>query len=408
MFLNGDPSHPRAWHGIPWETVESYNKSNLHLVFKCGSQVHGLPLDDPKKIENYNLGFFWIDQAEEVEEDILLKFQGRLRQHGAPREGLLSFNPAGHNWIWRRFIDTERRDQWKRLYKAVEATTFDNPNLPDDYFEQFEGLPEHWYQRFVMGSHEVFTGQIFTDWDPDTHLVAPFRIPSAWRRWCCIDPGIRHEGAVVWVAEDLDGNFFYYREHLEANQPADWWAGKMLVMEAEHDYGGPDEEIFRRLIGPEARQRSQTDGKSVLDIFFECGVFPEPADRDPLARISKITAALRPTSGHRHPLTGVSPAPRLYVFADCFKLVEYLPQYQWRPQRASYTEEEPPEKVRKKDDHNIDCLGHILLAQDGLPEVEDDTRIRDPEALFLDQHFLAAIDAANERGSAHSILGRSW
>lgn len=412
MLLHGDDGVRDGWHGLPWELVANYNKSDLYIEFKPmgprgrSSKIWGLPLDDPKKIENYNLGLFWIDQAEEIEEDILLKFQGRLRQHHAPREGLLSWNPAGHNWLWRRFINPERTELWRRLYRAIEATTYDNPNLPADYFDQFEGLPQHWFERFVLGSHDVFTGQIFTDWNPEWHVVAPFYIPPGWERWMCIDPGIRHEGAVSWVARDPVGNVFYYREHLEANQPVDWWASKIFEMERKADWGGPDEQILRRLIGPEARQRAQTDGKSVVDVFFEHGIFPEPADRDPMARISKVTEYLRPKPGHRNPFTDVEPSPRLFIFSTCEKLMQYLPEYQWKPQRSQFSEEDSPEKPRKKDDHNVDNLGHLLLAFDGLPPVEDVSSILDPEGRWIEDHFLAALDnAAEDRQPIHSRFG---
>lgn len=395
MFVNGDDS-PGGWHGLPKELRASYNKSDLHIVLKNGSQVWGLPLDDPKKLENYNLGGFWIDQAEEIEEDIFLKFHGRLRQQRAPREGLLTFNPNGHNWLWKRFINPKRSDIWKRNYKAIEATTYDNPNLPDDYLEQFVGLPEAWLQRFVHGSHEVFVGQIFTDWDPEVHVVEPFFIPSQWERWMCIDPGIGHEGCVSWVARDFEGNAYYYREILEKGQPVEWWANKVFAVEAQHDWGGPNERIARRLIGLEANQRSQRDGKTVVSKWHECGVFPEFADRDPSARISSITEHLRPKPGNHNPWTGADPSPRLFVFSECEKLQEYLPQYRWRPQRTNYTEEEPPEKPRKKDDHNIDCLGHILLAFDGLPELEPDSEHRDAEREMVERHFDSAARTAGD------------
>jgi len=405
MFINGDDGQENGWHGVPKELIAYNNKSDLHLVLRNRSQVFGLPLDDPKKIENYNLGGFWIDQAEEVEEDIFLKFHGRLRQRHAPREGLLTFNPAGHNWLWKRLIDPRRSEIFKRQYACVEATTYDNPNLPDDYFEQFEGLPDAWVQRFVYGSHDVFVGQIFTDWDPDIHVVQPFHIPSAWERWMCIDPGIGHEGAVSWMARDFDGNAYYYRELLAKGQPVEWWASQVFELEAELDYGGPNEEIYRRLIGVEANQRSQRDGKTVVSKWNEFGIYPEFADRDPSARISSITEYLRPKSGNSNPWTGADPSPRLYVFSNCEKLQEYLPQYRWKPQRVSYSEEEPPEKPRKKDDHNIDNLGHVLLAFDGLPEMDDDTVAPDAEARALDEHFTAAMAEARARkpGGPNSV-----
>lgn len=411
MFINGDSSQDHGWHGIPEEVIKTYNRSDLYLEFLPdpstgrSSKVWGLPLDDPKKIENYNLGFYWIDQAEEVEEDIFLKFQGRLRQMKSPREGLLTFNPNGHNWLWHRFINPDRKPNWQRLYKAVEATTYDNPNLPDDYFEQFEGLPEHWLQRFVMGSHEVFTGQIFTDWDPELHVMQPFRIPPQWERWFCFDPGIRHEAAATWITRDPLGHAFYYREHLESNRDVSWWVNKILEMERGNDIGGPGERPWRRFIGREAQQRAQTDGKSVIDLFTEHGMLFELADRDPAARINKTTEYLRPSDSVSHPLSGSSPSPKLFVFSTCTSLLEYLPQYQWKPQRTNYAEEDSPEKPRKKDDHNIDNLGHLLLAFDGLPPVEDHTQVSDPEARELEEHFDAALSAAGASGSSHSVLG---
>lgn len=397
MLMNGDGT-PGGWNGIPVECIKQYNKSDLYIKLFNGSQIHGLPLDDPKKIENFNLGLFWIDQAEEVEEDILLKFHGRMRQLNAPREGLLTFNPNGHNWLWKRFIDPDRRNEWRRNYKCVEATTFDNPNLPQDYLDQFEGLPDHWYQRFVLGSHEVFVGQIFTDYNPEVHVISPFHIPSNWERWSCIDPGIRHEGCVSWVARDFEGNSYYYREILEANQPVSWWAATILEAEAEADFGGPDEEIYRSLIGPEANIRNQTDGKTVLSVFNECGLYPECADKSPAARISRITQRLRPTPGHINPFTGEQPAPTTYIFDTCDKMLEYLPQYRWKPQRTNFSEEEAPEKPRKKDDHNIDCYGHILVAFDDEPDPElPATSHEDPERKRLEKHFEEALEEAASR-----------
>lgn len=413
MFMQGDTSKD-GWHGVPKECIKLYNRSDLYLELVNGSVVHGVPLDDPAKLENYNLGLFWVDQAEEIEEDIFLKFHGRLRQQEAPREGLLTFNPNGHNWLWRRFIDSNRSHSFARQYGCVEATPFDNPNLPEDYLEQFENLPKHWYERFVMGSHEVFVGQIFTDYNPDIHVIDPFRIPSDWERWSCFDPGLRHEGALSWVARDYEGNAYYYREVVEAGHDIAWWADRWLEEEMVNDaWGGPDEDIYRRLVGPEARIRAQTDGRSVISLLNDAGVFPEFSDRDPTARISRITEYLRPTVGHVPPFGYVDEAdvaaPRLYIFSTCAKLQEWLPQYRWKPQRTNFTEEDTPEKPRKKDDHNIDCLGHILVAfDDESPMLEGrDRPRRNAEDRLLDEHFEAELAAAGGRIRGKGYRGRS-
>jgi hypothetical protein len=81
MLLNGDNADRGGWGGIPKELIRVNNKADMYLELETGdpespSRVHGLPLDDPKKIENYNLGLFWIDQAEEIEEDIFSEVPG--------------------------------------------------------------------------------------------------------------------------------------------------------------------------------------------------------------------------------------------------------------------------------------------------------------------------------------------
>jgi len=419
MLVQGD-TQPTGWHGIPKEVIEQYNRSDLYIKLRNGSEIHGMPLDDLKKLENYNLGLFMVDQAEEIEEEFLLKVQGRLRQVDSPRQGLFLFNPNGHNWLWKRFIDPDRPEKWHELFKCVEATPFDNPNLPTDYLEQFETLPQHWYDRYVMGSHEVFVGQIFVDFDPEIHMIDPFPIPSDWERWMCIDPGIGHEGAASWCARDNDDNVYYYRELVTANQPADWWADEIHTAESQIDIGGPDEEMFVRLIGPESLQRAQTDGRTVKEIFEENGIDDlEIADKNPLARINRITSRLRPHPNHEHPeepeltvpiisqRTGQEigrGAPRLYIFKSCEYTRETLPQYRWRPSRQTYLDETAPEKPRKKDDHTVDNLGHILVAiGDSIPDVPEHSKPRTWEDKWAEEHFERELQKAEERSQSRGF-----
>jgi hypothetical protein len=99
-------------------------------------------------------------------------------------------------------------------------------------------------------------------------------------------------------------------------------------------------------------------------------------------------------------------APRLYIFNDPVavpKLRDYLPQYRWKPQRTNFTEEDSPEKPRKKDDHDIDCLGHILVALDELPDPPMADRARSPadaEIREMDEHFDRELELATERSIA--------
>jgi hypothetical protein len=76
------------------------------------------------------------------------------------------------------------------------------------------------------------------------------------------------------------------------------------------------------------------------------------------------------------------------------------------PQRTNFTEEDAPEKPRKKDDHNIDCLGHILVAWvDDLPEVSGTDVVPSPESRELDEHFERELRRASGGRSRTPVRG---
>jgi hypothetical protein len=188
--------------------------------------------------------------------------------------------------------------------------------------------------------------------------------------------------------------------------------------------------MYRDFIGPEARQRSQTDGRSVYELYTDYGITPEFSDKDPVARISAITSYLRPRDTARpfdvpssrisavETESGTVVAPRLYIFQNCTvpalpsdplpgeegyqcKIMEYLPQYRWRPQRTNFTEEEAAETPRKKDDHNIDCMGHILVAMDDLPIIDEERGPQETrEERWVREHFDEAMQEAQSQQPA--------
>ena len=173
-----------------------------------------------------------------------------------------------------------------------------------------------------------------------------------------------------------------------------------------------------RLIGPESQQRAQTDGRTVYGVYTEEGIDDlEFADKDPTARINRITMRLRPHPGHENP-TGAPPvpcydhegnvvgegAPTLYFFNNLTYTNEHFPQYRWRPTRPNYLDEEPPEKPRKKNDHTVDNCGHVLVSiGDSVPDVPDNSKLIHPEDKWLYDHFETEMAQAIER-----TTGNAW
>jgi hypothetical protein len=131
---------------------------NPSVEFDNGSKILFAHIDNLSGMtQNVNLGWFFIEQAEELDNDeIFHELRGRLRRRGTSRQGFIIANANGHNWCWKN---------WKKAtdpkYHLVEATTFDNlrvmneaaPDFIQDLREMEQERPA-FYRRWVMNSHE--------------------------------------------------------------------------------------------------------------------------------------------------------------------------------------------------------------------------------------------------------------
>ena len=357
-WWNGGGGGETDWKGLPQAVVRSHNKSKHRIELINGSVIHYWPLDDPKKLTNLNLGWFLIDQAEEVTEEMFMMLQGRLRQQNAPRCGLLLFNPNGHDWIWRRLVFL------KGAYKdhvLIHAKTSDNPNLPSDYIEQFASYPEAWRKRFFEGSFDVFTGQIWPEYDPDLHEINPVPIENWWEICEGIDHGRRNPTAILWAAffTRYGQNYcFIFDEHYESGKKVSYHANKLLENRALLGINP-----MWTVIDASASQKDPNTERSVIDEYWDCGVSVVPSDRHRIARIARVAEWLTPDEKVPHPITGELRKggwPRLYIFKSCINLKEHVPQYKWKPQPPTATEDAKEEPL-KKDDHDVDAMGYILM-----------------------------------------------
>src|SRR5271166_1223775 len=261
-FFNGGGGDPERgdYTGCPEELIQKFNKTEGKLTLINGSVIHFWPLDEPDKLSNLNLGWFLIDQAEEVPEEMFLMLRGRLRQRNAPRCGLLLANPEGHNWIWMYCV--QRPGDFPEM-GMVHAKTRDNPNLPEDYLEALEKMPKAWRERFMEGSFDVFSGQIWPEFDPDVHCINPFPVPLNWEIVEGIDHGRRNPTAVLWAAMDEMGNIFIVDEHYEAGQLVSHHA--QAILQTRTNYKLP----VYTVIDASAAQKDPNTGRSVIDEYWD-------------------------------------------------------------------------------------------------------------------------------------------
>lgn len=193
-----------------------FNNSENSITFWNRSRVIFRHLDEPANLLSMNLGGFYIDQAEEVDEEVFLTLQSRLRRPNVgPLKGLVTGNPKGMNWIYYKFgLDKANgAGDWKHneFYRMITAPTLANAdNLPKDYIRQLqESYSPEWFARYVGGSWEAFEGQIF-----DITKVRSYdTLPEMAMIVTAIDPAISKEKsacntAICTLGMGVDGYIY--------------------------------------------------------------------------------------------------------------------------------------------------------------------------------------------------------
>lgn len=138
----------------PPEIITSYNKTEHHLVFKNGSEIYFRELKDRAGLGSLELGWFYIDEAEQIDESVFLYLKGRLSSTKTKRQcGWLTSNPPNEDhWLYRHFQEKETQDS-----ELVHASTYENKeNLPPDYIDGLEAMPPSWRKKYLEG-HWGFT-----------------------------------------------------------------------------------------------------------------------------------------------------------------------------------------------------------------------------------------------------------
>jgi Phage terminase large subunit len=152
--------------------------SGRDVVLPNHSQILFRHLEEWNNIKNMNLGWFWIEQAEEMETEAeFFRLWGRLRRPVGFRTGFITANTNGHNWIY---------NQWKlkKLEGGVlyEENALENAYkyLPADTIKSWEQLKINQpatYRQYVLNSwDEADTADALIPWtwlDEATKRVVP-------------------------------------------------------------------------------------------------------------------------------------------------------------------------------------------------------------------------------------------
>lgn len=179
--------------------------SGREVTLANGSQIMFRHIEELNNIQNINLGWFWIEQAEELDTDQqFFTLFGRLRRRGVRHCGFITANTNGHNWIYKlwKMKNLEGGD-------LFEARTSDNAkNLPADFLQSLEILKTKkpkLYNRFVLNSWD--------ESDTIDIIISPEWVNAATKRDLNIGYPIRRVVSIDVARYGDDKTIFYAIEN---------------------------------------------------------------------------------------------------------------------------------------------------------------------------------------------------
>jgi len=133
--------------------------SHRDIMLDNKSKILFRHIEELNNIQNINLGWFGIEQAEELDsDDQFMTLFGRLRRTPSSMKGYLISNAKGHNWIWNIRQKGLYDKNNVRLDSHIVANTFDNEcNLEQEFLDSLyvlEKAKPKLYNRMVLNSDD--------------------------------------------------------------------------------------------------------------------------------------------------------------------------------------------------------------------------------------------------------------
>lgn len=206
------------------------------------------------------------------------------------------------------------RLRWKRFVTKFQ----DNPYFYDVtnwrpteagamYLEKMQQWSGAMYRRWVLGEWAMSEGGVFPEFS-EANIVAPFKIPAQWPRFCLYDPGHGHPTGISWVALTPTGKRIVYDEVKTPGYSIGDFAGWIKEKEEEHELAAGAPLYVRRMMDPAGAQHKAENPRSMLEMMAEdYGLLFDPWP------ILKMKLKNNAVEGHRQDIK----AGRFLIFDTC-------------------------------------------------------------------------------------------
>ncbi len=344
-------------------------------------------MDKPEKVMSSEYDIIYVQEATDLNLEDWEALISRLRNWQVSFQQILAdCNPnVPTHWL------KARAD--RGAVTAITSRHTDNPMLyfqePDPRAGQLTEAGETYVRktlgaltgvrklRLLDGLWAAAEGLIYSNWDPEVHHIAPFEIPSTWRRVWGIDWGYTNPFVCGFWAIDPDGRMFLYREVYMSRQLVEDHAKTILdlvstCMLREKDIKGhkcrtgPDSDCRREWHEPKpSKIVGDHDAEDRATFEKHAGLYVTPANKGKAAGIQHVESRLKIQPDGR---------ARLYIFRDALvkrdpelelrkkptSTPEEIVGYQWAKTAAGF-DKETPEDV---DNHGMDQMRYVATELD--------------------------------------------
>jgi phage terminase large subunit len=229
-------------------------------------------------------------------------------------------------------------------------------------------------ERFYYGKWVTAEGQIYTEFDPEVHVVDNTVIRPYWDRYVTIDFGFTAPFTAQWWAVDDDGRMYLYRELYGTQRIVEDWAHMIYELSKE--------ETIRAYICDHDRQAQVTLERHAAHDETQCylgredhyekvkdlkaiGTVPANKKIDPSVGIGYIKSRMRLAGDGK---------PRWYICKDTLveqddqlamakkptQMREEIPVYVWDKVQGRLGER-TLDKPKKQNDHGMDAMRYLAV-----------------------------------------------
>lgn len=341
-----------------WVATKGWKETENRLIAQNGTEYLFRHLDmadthQKAHIRSLNLTAWLVDEASEIPEDVFLTLAGRLRRKNANAHfGRLVGNPAGQDWLYKRFFDPRRPPAWMKAHRGITAPTTENIHLPADYVEDKLAIyPSDWVERYIYGSFADFSDLIYKDFDYRVHVMETgvkcalfngnMEPPHDWPTIIGIDIGGVDPWAFLFIKVAPNGMLFVMNEIYQSG---------ILIRDLAEEY-------FRIMEGHsfEGMAYDYENQQAAYELGYY-DINGTNAIKDVKPGIFKVGQYLHPDSRLVNPFTGHEPSPRLFIAARCTNLIRELSTYKWAKDRYGVATGDPVDK----DNHAPDALRYAI------------------------------------------------